>query len=104
VSYYSSPEALAANPPESWEVRKRGERSWGLHIDGSDFPAEVFATRREALAVRDTPTSWLRRAVDQERRWYAGEAVSCWKPYTEVLADRARNEAYQAKRQAERAA
>jgi hypothetical protein len=103
MSYYSSPEELAANPPESWRVVKRAERLWHLLIDSShEHPAETFTTRRAALAERDDPTSRLRRAVEQERRWMAGETPAGWKSHAECMADRARNEAYQAKRQAER--
>jgi hypothetical protein len=105
MSHYSGPEALAANPPESWRVVKRDERLWHLLIDSShEYPAETFTTRRAALAERDDPNSRLRREVERERRWMAGEPISGWKTYAECLADRQRNEAYQAKRRAERAA
>lgn len=104
MSYYASPEDLAANPPESWRVVKRAERLWHLLIDtGHECPAETFTTRHAALAERDQPTSRLRRAVEQERRWMAGETPAGWKTYAECLADRQRDEAYQAKRRAERA-
>lgn len=102
MSHYNSPEELAANPPETWRVSKRGERSWGLHIDTSyDHPAETFTTQRDALAERDDPNSRLRTLVEQERRWYEGETVAGWKSYEECLAERERNAAYQARRKAQ---
>lgn len=105
MSYYSSPEELAANPPESWRVVKRTERLWDLLIDSShDHPAETFTTRRAALAERNDANSYTRRMVEQERRWMAGETPRGWKSYAECLAERERNAAYQAKRRAEAAA
>ncbi len=99
---YSSPEALAVNPPESWRIVKRAERLWDLLIDAShEHPAETFRTRALALAERDNPQSRMRREVDRERRWYEGEPIPHWKSYAECMADRQRNEAYQAKRRAE---
>lgn len=105
MSYYESPEHLAANPPETWRVVKRAERLWGLYMDAShEHPAETFTTKREALAERDDATSHTRRMVEQERQWFAGITPSGWKTYQQCLADRQRNEAYQAKRLAERQA
>lgn len=99
MSYYESPEQLAANPPETWRVIKRGERRWGLFLDSSAYPAELFRTQREALAERDDPTSYTRRMVEQERRWHAGETPPGWKTYAECQAGWQRL----AERQAERA-
>ncbi len=103
MSHYSSPEELAANPPESWRVIKRGERSWGLHIDPSyEHPVETFTTKREALEARDNPTSYIRRAVESERLWYEGVTPAGHNSYAECLAKRAKNDAWQAARRAER--
>ncbi|MDR6794397.1 hypothetical protein J2X12_002866 [Pseudarthrobacter oxydans] len=105
MSMYASPEALAANPPETWEVRKRGERSWGLWIEPTNpYPTQTFKTRREALAERDDATSYTRRMVEKERRWYAGEQVDNWKSWAECKAEQERIRASQAKRRAEAAA
>lgn len=97
MSHYSSPEELAANPPESWRVIKRAERLWDLLIDTShEYPAETFTTQRDAIAERDNPQSRLRRAVEQERRWMLGETPASWRTYAECVAARCRNDAYQA--------
>lgn len=91
MSYYPDPEALAANPPESWRVVKRGERLWGLFIDSSnEHPAETFSTKRKALAERDFASSRLRRAVEQERLWYAGVTPAGWKSWEECKAEQER--------------
>jgi len=105
MSHYPDPETLAANPPETWRVVKRGERSWGLYMDSTyEHPAETFRTKALAIAERDNPNSYTRRAVEQERLWYAGVTPNGWKTYAECLAARERNAAYQAKRAAERLA
>lgn len=105
MTYYASPELLAANPPETWTVTKRADRMWGLHIDTSyEHPAERFRTKREALAERDDPNSYTRRMVEQERLWYAGVTPAGWKTYEQCKAERERNERYQAERAAQRAA
>jgi hypothetical protein len=91
MSYYPTPEALAANPPETWRVVKRGERSWGLHIDPSyEHPAETFTTKRDAIAERDDPNSHTRRNVEQERLWYAGVTPRGWRTWEECKAEQQR--------------
>lgn len=107
MSYYADPEALAANPPETWRVERWSDGHcvrWDLFIDGGERPLERLKTRREALAERNDPQSYTRRMVEQERLWYAGVTPTGWKTYAECLAERERNEAYQAKRRTERAA
>lgn len=68
----------ANNPPETWEVRKTGRR-WGLFAARAEYPLETFETKRAALEARSS--SHLTRLYEQERRWYAGEAVPGWKMY-----------------------
>jgi hypothetical protein len=105
VSLYSSPEALAANPPETWRVLKRGERSWGLHIDTSyEHPAETFTTKRAAEAERDNPQSRMRREVERERLWYDGVTPAGWKTYEQCKAEQERLAKWNAERAAKRAA
>jgi hypothetical protein len=105
MSYYDTPEQLAANPPETWRVVRRAERLWHLLTDSShDCPAETFTTRRAAEAERDDPNSRLRRAVEQERRWMAGETPVGWKTYEQCKAERERIAAWNARKQAERQA
>jgi hypothetical protein len=108
MSYYDSPEALAANPPETWRVQKMAgtmRPRWSLFIDSSDQrPLQTFDTRTFAVRERDDPQSYTRRAIEQERLWYAGVTPSGWKSYAECLEARQRNEAYQARRKAEKEA
>lgn len=100
MSYYSSPEELAANPPETWRIEKRAERSWGLFIGANDeHPLQTFPTRRAALEERDNPDSRTRRAIEKDRRWYAGETPAGWKSWEECKAEREALERRQAERQ-----
>ena len=101
MSYYPDPETLAANPTETWRVVKRVERLWHLLIDAShEYPAETFTTKRAAEAERDSPQSRLRRAVEQERLWYAGVTPAGWKTYEQCKAERARLAKWNAERKA----
>ena len=97
MSYYESPEQLAANPPETWRVAKRGER-FALYIDDSDSPLATFITKREALAERDDPQSRTRRDLERERLWYEGVTPAGWNSWAECLAQRERIEARWGKR------
>lgn len=94
MSYYPDPETLAANPPETWRVEKRGERLWGLYIDSShEHPVETFRTKASALAERDLASSRIRREVEKERLWYAGETPYGWKSWAECKAEQERSSA-----------
>ena len=98
MTYYSGPEELAANPPETWRVEKRGMR-WGLYMSPTaEHPIRSFDTKREATAQRDDPQSRLRREVEQDRRWYEGETPAGWKSYAECLAEQRRLAERQARR------
>lgn len=93
MGYYASPEALAANPPETWRVERvqSGSRAvWRLYIDDSENYVQQFDTKTFALRERDNADSFTRRAVEQERLWYAGTTPSGWKTYSECLAERER--------------
>jgi len=88
VSHYASPEELRDNPPETWRVERLAPRRWGLIISSSHMhSAETFDTKRAALAERDDATSYTRRAVEQERRWYAGDTPNGWKSYEQCKAE-----------------
>jgi hypothetical protein len=78
VSLFASPQKHAANPPRSWTVVKVGEERWQLRA-GTDV-LDTFPTRHAAMDARTTGR--LVGLYDKERRWYAGEPVPGWKPYT----------------------
>ena len=100
MSMYSNPEELAANPPETWRVIKRGMR-WGLYIDAAaEHPVRSFDTKRDALAERDDPQSRIRREVEWDRRWYEGETPAGWKSWAECKAEQERLAERQAQREA----
>lgn len=78
MTLYASPEAHAANPPETWEARRAGPRLWHL-IDAGGGVLTRGETKR---AVEEHKTSgFFYKLWHDEARWYAGEPVSGWKPY-----------------------
>lgn len=88
MSLFATPEEHAANPPETWEIRKLYERRWVLIVNKA-HPVEtqdMFPTKKDAEDARDNPDSWLRRLYDDETRWYKGEPVRGWRPYAEIKA------------------
>lgn len=77
-----SPDEHAANGPETWQVVKAGERVWHLRTrDGATLEYNI-PTKREAEALKTD--GHLVRLYEQERRWYAGEHVAGWRPYSKV--------------------
>lgn len=65
-----------ANPPATWRVVKRAERSWEIRTDSGRLVWNGYKTRREATAA--TSTGWLVQLWDKERRWSAGEPIAGW--------------------------
>ncbi len=100
MSLYPNPEALAANPPESWRIAKAG-RGWVLLLDsthpepseGKGTVGEVFTTKREAEAERDNPESRTRRAYARDARWFAGHTPAGWRSWEECKAEQDRTAA-----------
>lgn len=92
MSLFATPEAHAANPPESWTVERiagNGARAkFGLVIEPGAGPAETFGTRQDAERAKNNPQSWLRSLYEKERRWYAGENIAGWRPWAEIAAER----------------
>lgn len=77
----------ADNPPETWRVVKVADRLW--HLESKEGAClDSFKTKREAEINRTM--GWAVRLYEQERRWYAGESVPSWKPFTEDVIDRQR--------------
>jgi hypothetical protein len=92
VSLFPTPEEHAAHPPESWQVRKRAPRLWGLFARPTDTePLESFTTRREAEANKIT--GHLVNLYQIEEQWFAGETPHGWRPYADVAAERERRAA-----------
>lgn len=78
MALYTSPEAHADNPPETWQVVKISTHAWAL-ADKSGHLFQATATRREAQAL--TMSGFYFDLWHDEARWYAGESVPGWKPY-----------------------
>lgn len=81
MAVFTSPEASASNPPETWEVVKVAERLWRLTTaDGAVL--DSFTRKSDAEAAKTE--GWLLNLYLDEARWYAGESVRGWKPYAEL--------------------
>jgi hypothetical protein len=84
MSLFPSPEVHAANPPETWQVRKLCDRNWALTTQTGDRLQTGIPTRRAAEALRTE--GFYFELYNDETRWYQGESVRNWKPYTSFSA------------------
>lgn len=80
MALFANPQEHAANPPETWVVVKRGPGAWALTPANSTAELDRFGTKRAAEQARIE--GFLVRLYGQEARWYAGESVPSWRPYT----------------------
>lgn len=69
-----------ADPPAAWHVEKHGRR-WAL-VSSSGGTLDTFATKREALAAKES--GFLASLYEKEGRWFRGETVPGWKPYSAI--------------------
>lgn len=80
MSVFNNPTEHAENPPDTWTVRKHGQR-WELCTkDGGTL--DSFPRKLDAEAER--VGGHLARLYADETRWYAGESVHNWIPYAEL--------------------
>lgn len=77
MALFRDPVEHAANPPQTWEVVKVGERLWHLVAAGAVLTSEK--TRREAKRARTE--GFYVNLYEKERKQFAGESVDGWKPY-----------------------
>lgn len=102
MSLFSGPEEHAANPPSTWKVVKaRTTRLW--HVQTANGATIESATTKREAEERTRTGSYV-KLYDDTTRWYAGESVRGWKPWTQVKAERERNERWQAERRAAKGA
>lgn len=80
---FRNPKEHAANPPSTWTVVKHG-RKWALCLAG--HPSTYFDTKKEAEAARHT--GFHATLYAKETRWFAGEKVDGWKPYSSTIRER----------------
>ena len=92
---FPTPAAHAANPPSTWAVTKVREKLW--HLTTKDGAVIVSATtKKDAEAMKTGGFHALLYA--NETRWYAGETIPGWKPYSVVVAENERLAAWRASR------
>jgi hypothetical protein len=91
MSAYSTPDEHAANPPETWRVEKKAERCW--HVVDQHGVTLEYACKTKKEAEEKRLNGHSARLWRDEQRWYAGEKVGNWKPYAQLLAERAEMEA-----------
>lgn len=89
MSLHSTPEEHKADPPSAWVVRKAGDGNW--HLDSS-LPGggtiAYFSRRRDAEAARICGREV--NLYQTEEQWFAGETPYGWRPYADIVAERAR--------------
>jgi hypothetical protein len=98
MSLFSGPDEHAANPPETWRAVKVAGRCWHLDTAGGVTLGGRYETRRAAEA--DKVSGFYVRLYEEERRWYAGEPVTGWRPYADIVAERERRRQRQLQRSA----
>jgi hypothetical protein len=89
MSLHATPEEHQADPPSAWIVRKVGERNW--HLDSSLPEGSTFAyfnRRRDAEVARICGREVNLYQIEEQ--WFAGLPVYGWRPYADIVAERAR--------------
>ena len=79
MSLFNNPTEHAENPPDTWRVVRVGRR-YALQT-ASGITLDSF--ERKGHAERGRTEGNVARLYADETRWYAGESVAGWKPYSE---------------------
>lgn len=87
---FPSPEVHAANPPDTWIVQKHGRR---YELATSAGEPLDYSFERKSDAEQARTTGRAAKLYEQETRWYAGESIPNWRPYSEVKAEQEKTEA-----------
>jgi hypothetical protein len=80
MSLFTGPAEHAANPPQTWTVVRKGSHNYQLRTAGG-VRLDSFERKRDAEAA--TTSGPLVALYERERRWYAGETIPGWRPYSE---------------------
>ena len=83
---FDSPELHAANPPSTWQVVRLCSTVWYVTPHGykpGDSPLVGRKTKKEALAALTSGDAF--NLYEKESRWYRGEPILGWRPYTECI-------------------
>lgn len=84
---FSGPTEHAANPPETWTVRKAGDKLWQL-VTKDGTVIDTYPRKGDAQRA-GTQGQWV-TTYRQEGRWYAGHTPHGWTPWEQVKAAQAR--------------
>lgn len=84
MSLFNGPEEHAANPPDAWRVVKVRPKMWRL-VALNGVVLATCQTRRDCVDLCER--GFYRSLYDDETRWYAGEAIVGWKPYSPTVRD-----------------
>lgn len=82
MSLFASPEEHAANPPSTWVVKKAAPRLWHLCTKEGIVLSYGHATKKEADSLMTS--GFYVNLYNDETRWYAGESVRNWIPYSQL--------------------
>jgi hypothetical protein len=81
MALHRTPAEHTADPPSSWTVAKTPGGRWALNSSTGET-IDTFTTKR---AAEEAKTSGFYVSLfEKEGRWFAGEAIENWKPYTEI--------------------
>lgn len=79
MALHLTPEEHDADPPSEWTVRKSG-RNWQL-LSASGGVLDTFPTKTAAVAAKSGGFAF--DLYQKEGRWFRGEPINNWKPYSE---------------------
>lgn len=79
MALFLTPEDHAANPPETWEVRRVTAKCWHLTQANNGPTFSSYRTQRDAEEARTSGVFF--NLYFKEGRWFAGEEIFGWKPY-----------------------
>ena len=80
MSLFATPQEHAANPPSTWRIEKAGVKFALVTADGT----VIHTYRTRSAALTDADSGFFVTLYNDESRWYAGEQVRGWRPYTET--------------------
>lgn len=78
MSLFADPAEHADNPPETWTVVRVADRCYRLCTKDGATLGSSYQRKRDA--EQDRHEGFYVNLYEDERRWYAGQPVTHWKP------------------------
>jgi hypothetical protein len=90
MALHLTPEEHDADPPDGWVVEKRGDK-WAVLTKTGVLVSEK--TKKAATAHKTGGPFF--DLYQKEGRWFRGERVEGWKPYSVIVEERHRRQEWQ---------